>query len=159
MKVHQLDNNVNRSKWRITLGVILLVANIASCENEDNQQISNYHISNGCYEGFFEYQNDYYRSSICFENGRYIERPSLAFTQKNLGCLTIGTYSTESTNLLFEAELHVYNDDLREPCLVDTYLPGTYNISITESRDSLVFSRGDGNNQIIYKLKKLDDGE
>ena len=119
MIVHQLRNFISRSIWRKTFVVFFLAVNIASCENSDNQNTSNYLITNGCYEGFFEYQNDYYRSSICFENGKYIERPSLVFTQKNEYCLTAGTYSTESYTLTFKSELSVFNAELRQECLVD----------------------------------------
>jgi hypothetical protein len=153
--VHRLINCVNSTLLRAATGIVLFAVNMASCENANNQQTPDYHISDGCYEGYFEYQNDYYRSSICFENGRYIERPSLVFPQKSLGCLTIGTYSTEAINLQFEAELLVFNDDLREPCVVDTYLPGNYIISISETNDSLIFSRGIGDNYIIYRLMRL----
>ena len=135
--------------------IIFLVVFVASCEKEDNQ-ISNFQISDGCYQGFFDYQNTQYWCSICFENGKYFERPAMElFVQKSLGCLTIGTYSTASNILSFESELQLFNE-LREPCLTDIYLPGTYTIANTELQDSLIFSRGTGDNQIIYQLKKLD---
>jgi len=156
MIVHQLRNYINRSLWRKTLFVVFLIVNIASCENTDNQEMLNYHIDNGCYEGYFEYQNDHYRCSICFENGTYFERPGQLSTRKNDYCLTAGTYSTESNNLFFEFEFRVFHDAYRQECLLDMHLPGTYEIRNSEVQDSLIFSRGNGDNYIIYKLKKTD---
>jgi hypothetical protein len=133
--------------------VFFMIALVVSCESEDNQ-ITNYQISDGCYQGYFYYQDNSYWYSICFENEEYVEWPSggAAF-QKSLGCLTVGSYSTENNFLSFELDSNKFSD-FPEPCVTDMYLPGTYTITSSEIQDSLIFERGTGDNQIIYYLKK-----
>jgi hypothetical protein len=133
------------------LGIALFfIVLLISCEDIDD----NYQISDGCYEGYFKYQETSYWCSICFENGKYIEWPSGgARFQKSWSCLTVGTYSTESNTLSFVLDSYKFKD-INEPCTENMLLPGRYEITNTDKIDSLIFKKGTGDNQIIYFLKK-----
>ena len=128
-----------------------MIALVASCEREDNQS-TNYQISDGCYQGYFDYQDNFYWCSICFENDEYVEWPSGGVLfQKSMGCLTVGTYSTNSNIISFKIDSFKFSD-FPEPCVIDMQLPGNYTITSSEIQDSLIFEKGTGDNQIIYYL-------
>lgn len=130
---------------------LLVIVLIASCEKTDDNQ-----ISDGCYEGYFDYHATSYWSLICFEDGKYVEWPSGgAFYQKEMTCLTVGTYSTKGNILSFELDSFKFTvDDILMQCISDMVLPGRYDIIQTEKQDSLIFKRGTSENQITYYLKK-----
>jgi hypothetical protein len=139
---------------RFVIISILLLFFYSSCESDNPS--ADYQISNGTYLGYFIHQNQSYWYSIHFTNGNYFERPSgIERYQKELGCLSIGSYLTEGNTLSFESESSVFSDQ-RDPCLVDWDLPGTYKIKNTELKDSLIFERGLGENHIAYHLKKME---
>ena len=126
------------------------IALLISCENLDDYD----QISDGCYEGYFKYQGTSYWCSICFENGKYIEWPSGgANFQKTWSCLTIGTYSTERNTLSFMLDSFKFKDSV-EPCNTNMLLPGRYKITNSNKKDSLIFKKGTGENQITYFLKR-----
>jgi hypothetical protein len=136
--------------------VFFVIALLTSCENIFDKQTDNYQISDGCYEGYFEYQDASYWCSICLEKGKYIEWPSGgAMFQKSMSCLTVGTYSTESNSLSFVLDSYKFKG-FQEPCTTDMLLPGRYEITNTDKKDSLIFKKGTGDNQITYFLKKHD---
>ena len=136
--------------------VLLVIALIASCDNKDENQIIQYQVAEGCYGGYFDYQNVSYWCSICFENGQYIEWPSGGvLLQKSMSCLTVGTYSKENNTMSFVLDSFKFKN-FPEPCTTNMLLPGSYQITNTDKKDSLIFKRGTGNNQIIYYLKKYD---
>lgn len=73
--------------------------------------------------------------------------------QKDMGCLTVGTYSIDSFRLTFTLDSikHKYF-----PCtLPGTMLPGEYKITNIVGRDSVVFEKGSGDNRIIYKMNRV----
>ncbi|MDP3442937.1 MAG: hypothetical protein Q8T08_08780 [Ignavibacteria bacterium] len=141
--------------------VFFVIAFLASCENINtfDKEIDNFQIADGCYEGYFEYQDASYWCSICLENGKYIEWPSGGVMfQKTWSCLTVGTYSTESNTLSFVLDSYKFKD-FPEPCTTNMLLPGKYEITNANKIDSLIFKKGTGENQITYFLKKHETVE
>lgn len=137
----------------------LVIALFFSCENIDEKQPANFQISDGCYQGYFDFQDTSYWCSICLENGEYAEWPSGGVMfQKSMGCLTVGTFSTDNASLSFELGSFKFKD-FPEPCTTEMLLPGKFEITYSNSQDSLVFKRGTGEKQIIYYLKKHSSGD
>lgn len=115
-----------------------------------------YRIANGCYMGYFSVKGQDLWSEICFDTAtsRYVEWPSGGIMyQKDIGCLTVGTYSLDSFRLTFTI------DSMKHkffPCtLPESILPGEYKITNIVSRDSIVFEKGTGKNKIVYKMKRV----
>ncbi|MCL6103599.1 MAG: hypothetical protein M1292_14120 [Bacteroidetes bacterium] len=134
--------------------VLLLFTLITSCEKKDENQVNNYQISKGYYEGYFDYKGGSYWCEIYFDGYKFEEWPSGgAFFQKSMSCLTVGTFSTKNNTLSFVLGSLKFKD-FPEPCTPDMFLPGSYEITNTVKKDSLIFTRGTGDNQIIYFLKK-----
>jgi len=131
----------------------VIIALLIACDDDNDNQI-NYTIDNGCYQGYFDYQDTSYWCSICFENGKYVEWPSGgAYFQKSMSCLTVGTFSTKNNVISFELDSFKFND-FPEPCETDMLLPGSYEIVYEGHQDSLVFKKGNDDSEIIYYLKK-----
>lgn len=138
--------------------VFFVVAILISCENTEERQTDHYPVADGCYEGYFEYQDTSYWCSVCFEKGKYIEWPSGgAMFQKSMSCLTVGTYSTENNSLLFVLDSYKFKG-FPETCTTEMLLPGRYEIiTPTGKKDSLVFKKGTGVNEIAYFLKRHEE--
>lgn len=134
--------------------IILLFALLTSCEKKDENQITSNQIAKGYYEGYFEYKEDSYWCEIYFDGNKYEEWPSGgALFQKSMICLTVGTFSIENNVLSFELDSIKFKD-FPESCTPDMFLPGNYQITNTVKKDSLIFKRGTGDNQIVYYLKR-----
>ena len=134
--------------------VFLLFTLFTSCENNDENQISNNQIAKGYYEGYFDYKDSSYWCEIYFDGNNYEEWPSGgALFQKSMSCLTVGTFSTDNNALSFVLDSIKFKDFL-EPCTPAMFLPGNYEITNTAKKDSLIFKRGIGDNLIVYYLKR-----
>ena len=115
-----------------------------------------YIIANGCYHGYFYFKDQSLWCNICIDTAtqKYEEWPSggIAF-QKDMGCLTVGTYSIDSCRLTFTL------DSIKHkffPCyLPESVLPGEYIITNIVGRDSIVFEKRIGNEKIVYKMKRV----
>jgi hypothetical protein len=139
---------------RLMIISFFLIILFPSCESDNPSP--NDQIMDGTYLGYFIHENHSYWYSIHFANGNYFERPSgIEKDQKELGCISYGSYSLVNNILSFEYEYSVFSDQ-RDPCLVDWSLPGSYNIINSKLNDSLVFERGSGENHISYHLKKME---
>ena len=115
-----------------------------------------YKIANGCYMGYFFIKDQSLWSEICFDTvtNKYEEWPSGGIMyQKDMGCLTVGTYSIDSFRLTFTL------DSIKHkffPCtLPESILPGEYKITNIVGRDSIIFEKGTGGNRIIYKMRRV----
>jgi hypothetical protein len=115
-----------------------------------------YRISNGCYMGNFIVKGQKLWSEICFDTitNKYVEWPSGGIMyQKEMGCLTVGTYSIDSFRLTFTLDSLKFK---LFPCpLPESKLPGVYKIMNIVDGDSIIFEKGTGENKIIYFLKKV----
>lgn len=137
--------------------VIFVFAVLISCESLDDKPANL--ISAGYYQGRFEYQNASYWCSIFFENGKYEEWPSGgARYQKSMSRLTVGTYSIRRNTLSFALDTYK-SKNFPEKCTPSMLLPGNYELVYSGKNDSLVFTRGNGESEITYFLKRLDAGE
>jgi len=134
-----------------TLIVLFLVAGLMlGC----NKQNVNYKITEGYYEGYFDYKNTLYWCLIHLEDKKYVEWPSGGvWLQKSFGCLTVGDYSINGNRLFFELDSFKF-EDFPEPCESDMLLPGEYKIHDFIEQDSLIFEKGNGNSRIVYYLKR-----
>lgn len=139
---------------RLMIISILLIILFPSCESDNLSP--NYQITDGTYLGYFLHQNHSYWYSIIFTNGKYLERPSgIEEDQKELGCISFGSYSIDKNIISFEFEYSVFSNQL-DLCMTDWSLPGSYKIISSELQDTLIFERGTGENHIAYHLKKKE---
>jgi hypothetical protein len=116
-----------------------------------------YKISDGCFVGAFVLKGKEFWCEICFHTtiNKYVEWQSGdALFQKEMGCLTVGTFSDVSINLTFELDSFKFKD-WPFPCLQEMILPGVYKIKKIIENDSVIFERGKGDSRIIYYMKKL----
>jgi hypothetical protein len=95
-------------------------------------------------------------SEICFDTAtnKYEEWPSGGIMyQKEMECLTVGTFSIDSFRLTFTLESVKFK---MFPCsLPESILPGEFKITNIIKRDSIIFERGTGENRIIYYMKRV----
>jgi hypothetical protein len=115
-----------------------------------------YKIADGCYMGNFIVKGQKLWSQICFDttSSKYVEWPSGGIMyQKEMGCLTVGTYSIDSFRLTFTLDSLKFK---MFPCpLPESILPGDYKITDIINSDSIIFERGTGESRIIYFMKKV----
>jgi hypothetical protein len=115
-----------------------------------------YKIAHGCYMGNFIVKGQKLWSEICFDTAtnKYEEWPSGGIMyQKEMGCLTVGTFSIDSFRLTFTLESVKFK---MFPCsLPESILPGEFKITNIIKRDSIIFERGTGENRIIYYMKRV----
>ncbi len=147
------------SLFRITVIFLFLVTGCSKTNNinpEPEPFKGPYKIANGCYMGYFSVKGQSLWSEICFDTvtGKYEEWPSGGIMyQKDMGCLTVGTYSIDSFRLTFTL------DSIKHkffPCtLPESMLPGEYKITNIVGRDSIIFEKGTVENRIIYKMKRV----
>lgn len=127
---------------------------LISCK-KDIQLLHDYKITDGYYMGTFTYQDKKYFSEIVFDNNKYEEWPSGGFIyQKAETCLSIGRDTIIDDFIFFKLDSIKYNFPGWE-CNPDMFLPGEYKIDFLNEKDSLVFSRGQKSNLIVYNLKRL----
>lgn len=147
--------------FRLTLILLLLIAGCNKASNNDPYPVPGvfngpYRIANGCYMGHFYIKGQWLWSEICFDTvtNKYEEWPSGGImNQKDMGCLTVGTYTIDSFRLTFTL------DSIKHkffPCyLPESGLPGEYRITKIVGRDSIIFEKGTAENKIIYKMKRV----
>jgi len=132
--------------------IVVFLLHMLGC-GEEGLQILN-QMTDGYYQGYFDFQGQSYYSLIQFENGRYEEWPSGgAMYQKSMGCLSVGFYSTKNGFFTFELDSYKHQG-FPESCITEMVLPGVYDIIYSDKQDSLVFKRGSGKHEITYYLKK-----
>ncbi len=137
---------------------------VTGCDNKNNIEPEPepepfkgpYKIANGCYMGNFFVEGQKLWSEICFDTAtqKYVEWPSGGIMyQKEMGCLTTGTYSIDSFRLTFTLDSFKFKFF---PCpLPESVLPGEYKITNIINRDSIVFEKGTGNDRIVYWMKRV----
>lgn len=138
------------------------------CEREQSEKTEQYDMndpsvlekdsfSEGIYMGYFVLRNQNYWCQIEFINNTYEEWPSGgANFQKEISCLTKGNYSIE--NDLVKYELSGYKfPDFHVSCTPEMILPGDYKIHLITLNDSLIFSKGVGENKIKYYLSRVSE--
>jgi hypothetical protein len=140
--------------------IILSVFLITGCDNDIEpgpEPFSGpYKIPGGCYMGNFIAKGQILWSEICFDTvaRKYVEWPSGGIMyQKDMGCLSVGTYSIDGSRLIFTLDSLKFKFF---PCfLAEAKLPGEYIITNIVNRDSIIFEKGTGENRIIYFMKKV----
>jgi hypothetical protein len=142
--------------------IILFVFLITGCDKNNNIEHDPepfkgpYRISNGCYIGNVIVKGQKLWCDICFDTitKKYVEWPSGGIMyQKEMGCLSVGTYSIDSFRLTFTLDSLKFKFF---PCsLPESKLPGEYRITNIVDSDSIIFEKGTGGNRIIYFMKKV----
>lgn len=142
--------------------IILFVFLITGCNKNNNIETDSepfkgpYKIPGGSYMGNIIVKGQKLWSEICFDTAthKYIEWPSGGIMyQKEMGCLSVGTYSIDSSRLTFTLDSLKFKFF---PCsLPESKLPGEYRITNIVDRDSIIFEKGTGENRIIYFMKKV----
>lgn len=134
------------------LSLLLLTVFTGCSKNEDLN-----FIQDGFYGGFFEYKGVRYYSSIIIKNNRYTEGASGGVIyQKNLPSLTEGTYLVYEGNIIFHPQRYQMDESeiwKRNPDLI---LKNAFKISFNE-KDSFSFSRGTGDQKIVYLLRRYPE--
>ena len=112
-------------------------------------------FSEGFYMGYFVLQDQNYWCEIEFRSNKYEEWPSGgAYYQKDMRCLTTGTFSINNTTLKYDLDAYKF-PTFPGPCNSKMILPGDYKIHLITMNDSLVFSNGVGKDKIKYHLSRI----
>jgi hypothetical protein len=112
-------------------------------------------FSEGIYMGYFVLQDQEYWCEIEFKGNKYEEWPSGgAYYQKEMGCLTTGAFSINNTILKYDLDKYKF-PDFPGACTSEMILPGDYKIHLIAVNDSLIFSKGVGEDKIKYHLIKV----
>jgi hypothetical protein len=112
-------------------------------------------FSEGIYMGYFVLQDQEYWCEIEFKGNNYEEWPSGgAAYQKEMSCLTTGTFNISNTTLKYNLDKYKFSS-FSIPCNSKMILPGDYKIHLITMSDSLVFSKGVGKDKIKYHLRKV----
>ena len=112
-------------------------------------------FSEGIYMGYFVLQDQHYWCEIVFRGNKYEEWPSGgAYYQKEMSCLTTGTFSINNTILKYDLDKYKF-PSFSVPCNSEMILPGDYKIHLITMNDSLVFSKGVGKDKIKYHLIRI----
>ncbi|MBK7133665.1 MAG: hypothetical protein IPH69_12840 [Bacteroidales bacterium] len=112
-------------------------------------------FSEGIYMGYFVLQDQRYWCEIEFKSNTYEEWPSGgALYQKEMSCLTTGSFSINNTILKYDLDKYKF-PTFFIPCNPEMILPGDYKINLITMNDSLVFSKGVGKDKIKYHLIKI----
>jgi hypothetical protein len=144
--------------------LILIVCSLFyySCERDqfdknDPSILEKDSFSEGIYMGYFVLQNQNYWCEIVFEDNKYEEWPSggAAF-QKEMSCLTTGTFSVENGSLKYDLDKYKF-PDFSSACTLEMILPGDYKINLITMNDSLIFSKGVGKDKIKYHLSRFQE--
>jgi hypothetical protein len=141
---------------------LMVCLSIIGCDHNNNIEPEPepfngpYKIAHGCYMGNFFVKGQILWSEICFDTAskKYVEWPSggIAY-QKEMGCLTVGTYSIDSFRLTFTLDSFKFK---KFPCsLPESVLPGEYKITKILKSDSVIFEKGTGNGKIVYWMKRV----
>lgn len=124
-------------------------------DNDDPSFLEKNSLSEGFYMGYFVLRDQDYWCEIQFISNQYEEWPSGgALYQKEMSCLTTGTYNIDNTILSFDLNSYKY-PTYPSPCDPKMTLPGEYKIHLITVDDSLIFSKGVGENKIKYYLNKV----
>ena len=112
-------------------------------------------FSEGIYMGYFVLQDQNYWCEIVFRGNKYEEWPSGgAYYQKEMSCLTTGTFSINNTILKYDLDKYKF-PSFSVPCNSEMILPGDYKIHLITMNDSLVFSKGVGKDKIKYHISRI----
>lgn len=124
-------------------------------DRDDQSVLEKDSFSEGIYMGYFVLQDKNYWCEIEFRNNQYEEWPSGgAYYQKEMGCLTTGTFNIDNSVLSFDLNSYKF-PSFPIPCDSKMILPGDYKIHLITISDSLVFSKGVGKNKIKYHLNRI----
>lgn len=112
-------------------------------------------FSEGIYMGYFVFHEISYWCEIEFRSGKYEEWPSGGvWYQKEISCLTTGTYNIDTYILSFDLESYKFPPS-QVQCASEMILPGKYKIHLISNNDSLIFSNGVGQDKIKYHLERI----
>ena len=134
---------------------ILFALIIVGCDRTED--IPDYKIVDGLYEGYFAYQGINYFHVIELDSNRYEEWVGGGvFYQKGWGTATAGTFSYNGDTIWFELD-SIINYGARKS-LFDSIMmmPGEYIIDYLD-HDSLVFEKGEGVSRIIYYTRRCPE--
>jgi hypothetical protein len=124
-------------------------------DKDDPSVLEKESFSEGIYMGYFVLQDQNYWCEIEFRSNKYEEWPSGgAYYQKEMSCLTTGTFSINNTILKYNLDQYKFSS-FAIPCNSEMILPGDYKIHLITMNDSLVFSKGVGKDKIKYHLIKV----
>jgi len=126
-------------------------------DKDDQTILEKNNFSEGIYMGYFVLQDQEYWCEIVYSGDKYEEWPSGgAFFQKEMSCLTTGTFSINNTTLTFDREKYKF-PSFPVSCNSEMILPGDYKIHLITMNDSLVFSKSAGKDRIKYHLIKVSE--
>ena len=142
--------------------LIIIVCSLLyiSCERDlfdkdDPSVLEKDSFSEGIYMGYFVLQDQNYWCEIEFRGNKYEEWPSGgAYYQKEMSCLTTGTFSINTTIIKYDLDKYKF-PAFSILCNSDMILPGDYKIHLITMNDSLVFSKGVGKDKIKYHLRRI----
>ncbi len=124
-------------------------------DKDDSSALEKNSFSEGIYMGYFVLHDQNYWCEIEFRDNKYEEWPSGgAYYQKEMGCLTTGTFSINNGILKYDLEKYKF-PSFPGSCDSEMILPGYYKIQVITINDSLVFSRGAGKDKIEYCLSRI----
>jgi len=142
---------------KILFHIVLIFGIFIGCNKTDDN--SSYKIINGMYVGYYSYKGNNYWHSINLDHNKYEEFPSGGvFYQKDIICLTVGSFSTNRENLIFEPDSFKFGESDGINCNSDLILSGDFKINYIEN-DSISFEKEAGEKRIIYFLKRYKDNE
>ena len=140
--------------------LFLLIIIVSGCEGDlfdkdDPSVLEKDSFSEGIYMGYFVLRDQNYWCEIEFRSNKYEEWPSGgAYYQKEMSCLTTGTFSIDNTILKYNLDKYKFASFAIQ-CVPEMVLPGDYKIHLITMNDSLVFSKGAGKEKIQYHLIKV----
>lgn len=124
-------------------------------DKDDPSVLEKDSFSDGVYMGYFVLQDQNYWCDIEFTGDCYEEWPSGGVMyQKEISCLTTGTFNVENSILSFKLNSYKF-PAFPASCHSEMILPGDYKIHLLTTGDSLVFSKGTGNDKIKYYLVRV----
>jgi hypothetical protein len=139
----------------ITCSLLCIACERDLFDKDDPTVLEKDSFSEGIYMGYFVLQDQEYWCEIEFKGNKYEEWPSGgAAYQKEMSCLTIGTFSVNNTILKYDLEKYKFSS-FSIPCNSEMILSGDYKIHLITLNDSLVFSKGVRKDKIKYHLIKV----
>jgi hypothetical protein len=139
----------------ITCSLLWVACERDSFDKDDPTILEKDSFSEGIYMGYFVLEDQEYWCEIEFRGNKYEEWPSGgAYYQKEMSCLTTGTFNINNTILNYDLEKYKFSS-FSIPCNSEMILPGDYKIHLITLNDSLVFSKGVGKDKIKYHLIKV----
>jgi hypothetical protein len=139
----------------ITCSLLCLGCERDLFDKDDPSVLEKDRFSEGIYMGYFVLQNQNYWCEIEFKGNKYEEWPSGgAYYQKEMSCLTTGSFSINNTTLKYDLDTYKF-PSFAGSCNSEMILPGDYKIHLITINDSLVFSKGVGKDKIKYHLSRI----